>query len=495
MNKRVLLVDLNNFARYPSIAIGYLTAVLRSGNIDVELLAPFSTGIQGVPRERRPPWWGRLDLELRYRSAVTRSSAVRALRKRYATYTSSQLARSKAKIVAEFSRYLDRGFDAVLVSTYLAYHSHCVAIGELCRKRGVPWILGGPYFAASDVAREWIDLPGLTALVIGEIEPNLCELVTRVIQHQSVDHIPGVRLPNTKGQPGPPAPPLKHLDALPFPDYSDFPWSKYPNKIVPIITGRGCGWGACTFCSDVTSTAGRTFRSRSVQNVLDEILHQSRLHGASLFVFTDMKLNSDLEMWHGLIGGIRKIVPAARWVGAVHVGTQDRNGLTLGELRQARAAGMVRITTGFESGSQRILDSMAKGVNLSTTSRFLIDAHQAGISVRVTMFTGYPGERSSDVASTTAFLQEHKHCIERVPLYRFQLISGTSIARRITQKPDRYAEISNLGLHHREGFIEHDYSESADPSYRRAMSQLFRVVHEINRKPINASARDFEGVM
>ena len=59
------------------------------------------------------------------------------------------------------------------------------------------------------------------------------------------------------------APPLADLDRLPFPDYSQFPWSKYPNIIVPMITGRGCGWGVCTFCSDVTSTAGRRFRSRS----------------------------------------------------------------------------------------------------------------------------------------------------------------------------------------------------------------------------------------
>jgi len=175
MSERILLVDLNNFARYPSIAIGYLIAVLRSGGVEVELMAPFSAGIAGVPRERRPPALGRLDLEFRYRTAVSRNRLVRALRKRYATYSSSQLARSKTRILAEFSKRLDRGFDAVLISTYLAYYPHCAEIGEACRKRGVPLILGGPYFAASEVAREWIDMPGLTALVGGEVEPNLCE--------------------------------------------------------------------------------------------------------------------------------------------------------------------------------------------------------------------------------------------------------------------------------------------------------------------------------
>src|SRR5688572_31983691 len=73
MRGRILLVDLNNFARYPSVAIGYLTAILRAGGYDVELLAPLATGVGGVHSEPRSPWWGRLDLEFRYRTAVSRN--------------------------------------------------------------------------------------------------------------------------------------------------------------------------------------------------------------------------------------------------------------------------------------------------------------------------------------------------------------------------------------------------------------------------------------
>jgi len=151
--KRVLIVDLNNFARYPSVAIGYLTAVLRSGGYDVQLFAPLSVGVGGVPREPRPPWWGLLDLEFRYRTGVSRNKFVRKLRARYAAYHASKLARSKDSIVADFSRRLDEGFDVVLVSAYLMYYPHCVAIGEVCRNRGIPLLLGGPYFACEEVTR------------------------------------------------------------------------------------------------------------------------------------------------------------------------------------------------------------------------------------------------------------------------------------------------------------------------------------------------------
>jgi anaerobic magnesium-protoporphyrin IX monomethyl ester cyclase len=493
--KKVLILDLNNFARYPSIAVGYLTSILRAGGFQVDLLAPLSVGLKGVPRESPTPWWGWLDLQFRYLTGVSRNRAVRSVRARYAAYRASQLARSKGSIVADFSRQLDKGYDAVLVSTYLMYHAHCVAVAEVCRERGVPLILGGPYFASRDVAREWFGIPGVTALVGGEVEPRLCDLVSRIIEGKPTDDIPGVWSLGAESM-RLNAPPLVDLDSLPFPDYADFPWAKYPNTIVPLITGRGCGWGACTFCSDVTSTSGRTFRSRSPENVLAELEQQHRRHDARLFVFTDLKLNSDLEMWRRLGLEIQARVPDARWIGAVHVGSHGDNGLSMDELRHARAGGMVRLTTGFESGSQRLLDKMAKGVDLAATSRFLADAHAADISVRMTMFTGFPGEEAADVDETAAFLTKHARYIERLPIYRFQLMSGTRLAQLVEQdRRGKYAQLTDLVPNHRQALIEHNYARASDRAYRKAVLRLLEVVHGINRKPLRQSARDFEGVM
>lgn len=489
---KVLVVDLNNFARYPSIAIGYLVAVLREGGFEVELLAPLSTGITGVPREPRPPWWGALDREFRYRTGTSRSRAVQQMRTWYTSRRVSKLARSGDAVAREFSRRLDSGVDAVLVSTYLMYHPHCVELARLCGERDIPFVLGGPYFAVADVAREWVGMPGLTALVGGEVEPHLCELVRRVIARESVEDLPGVWRTEPLSLH---APPLADLDAVPYPDYSDFPWDRYPNTIVPIITGRGCGWGVCSFCADITSTAGRSFRSRSVANVLGELEHQHARHGARLFVFTDLKLNSSVDMWRGVVGGIQAAVPGARWIGAVHVGTRGPNGLDADALRAARAAGMVRLTTGLESGSQRVLDRMAKGTDLTVTSRFLKDARAAGISVRTTMFTGYPGETAEDLQRTADFLEAHAECLERVPLYRFTLNHGTLFEQQLRRRPEQFPTLTHLRPDPRVAVIPHHYTETEDPAYRRGIRRLLRVVHRINRKPLLPSARDFEGVM
>ena len=151
-------------------------------------------------------------------------------------------------------------------------------------------------------------------------------------------------------------------------------------------------------------------------------------------MFTDLKLNSDHRTWRGVIEGLSG-GRASRSSGSRRC-TSDGNGahaLDRATLTQAADAGLVRLTTGLESGSQRMLDLMKKGTDLGETSRVLRDAAQAGISVRVTVMVGYPGEAAADVAATARFLDQHRDSIERVSLNRFTLMSGTAIDRLIAK--------------------------------------------------------------
>ena len=282
---------------------------------------------------------------------------------------------------------------------------------------------------------------------------------------------------------------------MPFPDYTDFPWHLYPNRIIPLITGRGCGWGVCTFCSDVTSTAGRTYRSRSPENVLEEIGVQSRRHETSLFAFTDLKLNSRLDVWEGLIRNMRDRAPGASWIGAVHVNAKQPHGLDATSLEAARRAGLVRLTTGLESGSQRVLDSMKKGTDLNVTSRFLHDAARAQISVRVTMIHGYPGETTADVLETAQYLEQHTAVIDRVMLNRFQVMLGPSFLRRFDDAPEGFPGVRAVKRVPRLAIASHQYAPAQGLRYARATQRLLSAVTRINRKQLNSRAVQFEGVM
>ena len=488
----VLFVDLNNFARYPTVAVGYLTAAMRASGLRVDVFSPLSVGVDGVHRERRQRWWGGAEEKLRYRTGISRLTPIRRARTLVAEIQGSTSAIARKRIVAEFRNRLATRPQVVLISAYLLHFEACKEIASICRSSGIPVVIGGGYFSQGEVIDHW--RKGIDASIFaGEAEPVIAELIHRVATRKDLKGLPGLISSNDSAPRV--AKPVSNLDDLEFPDYSDFPWNAYPHAIVPMLTGRGCGWGACTFCSDITSSAGRTYRSRSSENVLEELQHQARNHDASLFVFTDLKLNSSPDVWHALISRTRSAVPEGRWVGAVHVGARGGDGLGPAELRAAATSGLTRVTTGLESGSQRLLDRMKKGTDLKETSRFLRDAGAAGISVRATMILGHPGEKAADIDASTEFLTQHEGLIDRIMLNRFALIAGTVLHRRLLAAPENYPGVEITETRNRTATLEHRYAPAYSRAYRRAAGRLIDAVHRINRRRLPAVAQEFDGVM
>ena len=492
---KVLVVDLNNFARYPTVAVGYLVAEMRNSGLTVDLFSPLSVGVEGITREPPLRPWSLIDERLRYRSAISRNKTIRWVRNKLAARRLPSTRTATRRVLEHLEPQLAKKPDVILISAYLMYYDLCVGICRLAEARGIPVVIGGSYFNQPSVARAWLSIPGLTAIVGAEAEPIVSKLVEAVTSDDAdcLVGMPGVWIPDA---PDPrPAPPLAKLDALPFPDYSDFPWHRYPDRIIPILSGRGCGWGACTFCSDVTSSMGRTFRSRSPADVLNELQFQAERFSSSRFIFVDLKLNSDLDLWNGLIDGFAHRVAGAQWAASVHIGTRSGNGLSLERLTAARAAGLVRLTTGFESASQHVLDEMKKGTDAKTTSQFLRDANEADISVRMTMIVGYPNERAADLLETAEFLTKHSHLIERISLNRLAIIAGTPLDRQTKKRPDRNPDLVDLVPNDRMGTIQHRNRAVETREHRRAIDRVLTAVHKINRRPLREGAQAFSGVM
>jgi anaerobic magnesium-protoporphyrin IX monomethyl ester cyclase len=487
---RALLVDLNNLARYPTLAIGYLVAALRADGIDAEVLSPLNHGVP--PRIRERPEKLRVHLERRVyfstaRPMVHLHDAVRTSRRALSQ-------RPNARVLEETVRVMDeRPPDVLLLSAYLDYHQSVEALAKLASDRGIPVVLGGPMFNIPEVAQDWLSIPGLTAIVGGEVDLTLGRVVRNLLGGADLTTQPGVFLPD--GRAGSPAAPLHDLGRLPVPDFSDFPWHKYPEKVIPIMTGRGCSWGRCLFCSDVITANGRGYRSRPVDAVLDEMVEQSARFGTRDFICLDIKLNSNLEMWRGLIGEFQDRVPGGRWIGTVHVQARGENGLTRDELRAAKESGLTRVSFGLETGSQRINNAMAKGTSLERTSQFIHDAHGAGLSVRTTMMLGYPGETAEDIQATIRFLEAHDGKLDRVQISRFKAIPGTRFQERHERHPERYPHITHLRWNYRYARASYRNQATTARSYRREKTRLLGLVHQLNRRPLRDGASVFDGLM
>jgi radical SAM superfamily enzyme YgiQ (UPF0313 family) len=489
---RALVIDLNNFSRYPTLPVGQLVAVLRSEGVEVEVLSPFARGVQGYPRLTRARPWGLIDSRLRYWSAVTPSRLVRGARARASRLLRPGNDEDLQTIVAYTRELLQRSIDVVLISAYTMYERIAAAIAEHCRNAGVPVIVGGSYFVVPEIIDRWRRMRGVEAVFSGEPETGLAGLIDDLAQGRDVTAHAGV---SSAQRLSPAAPPLEDLDRLPFPDYADFPWERYPNRIVPVMTGRGCEWGRCRFCADVITSAGRTFRSRSLASVLDEIRFQTHRHQASLLVFLDLKLNSDVGFWRGLVRELPGVAPGVAWTASVHVDLRPDNGLSRADLVAAREAGLVRITTGLETASRKLLKRMAKGTSPERTQAFVRDAAAAGISVRLTTIIGYPGEEPGDVRETVEFLQRNAGFIERVMINRFSLMRGSEIDRRSLERPESVQGLERGSLDPLTGVVAHSDARWQSREHRKAVYRLLSAVHRINRKPLAASAREFEGVM
>jgi len=486
----ILIIDLNNFASFPTLAIGLLTASLRDRGHGVEVLCPLAFDAPATMRERRE-WIGDHILRRIHLTDWTPALAIRDVARRL---RERHIERPHSTVLREARRALDREPDAVLLSAYLQHRPTVGEIGRMAAARGVPVILGGPMFYLPDVGDAWKDLPGLSAIVGAEVDHDLPDIVKALHEGDDLLQFKGVILPD--GKASAPAAPLRQLDRSPVPDFTDFPWDRYPVRIVPVMTGRGCQWDKCLFCSDVISASGRTFRTRSVENVLLELEEQARRHDTTNFLFLDLKLNSWPEMLRGIGRNIGRYVRGAEWIGTVHVDQRKDNGLSRADLEAAAEGGMRRISFGLESGSQRLLDAMRKGSSVEGNSRFIRDAHAAGLSVRCTMFKGFPGETAADMEATARFLESHAEFLGRVHFNDFTLHTGTPIWRAMQDKAgDDRLPLEIREDRHARARSEYRYRSPPDRAYRRAKARALAVVHQINRQPLSDAARQFDGLM
>ena len=198
-------------------------------------------------------------------------------------------------------------------------------------------------------------------------------------------------------------------------------------------------------------------------------------------------------MIRGIASNVQSYVNGAEWIGTVHVDLRKDNGLSRKDLFSAVSGGMRRINFGLELGSQALLDRMDKGTSVVRNSEFIRDAFEAGLSIRCSMFKGYPGETAGDMEKTAFFLETHAPYLDRIRFSDFSLLDETPIYQIINGNK---AEITgfkitkNIKGKARSNYI---YNRNDQSAYSKALRKVLHIVHDINRRPIRSAARQFEG--
>jgi radical SAM superfamily enzyme YgiQ (UPF0313 family) len=228
------------------------------------------------------------------------------------------------------------------------------------------------------------------------------------------------------------APLIKDLDAQPWPDRERIDmerylatWRDFHGKgSVSLITARGCPY-RCNWCSH--SVYGTTHRRRSPHRVVDEIEWiLDRYHPDMLWLADDV-----FTIHHGWLFDFaaemrrRSIsIPFECITRADRL--NDRVAETLAELR------CFRIWIGSESGSQRILDAMQRGVTVEQVRTAVHLCKSRGIQTGMFLMWGYDGEDIEDIEQTV----EHvKVCQPDVCFTTVSYpIKGTPYYERVSQR-------------------------------------------------------------
>lgn len=196
------------------------------------------------------------------------------------------------------------------------------------------------------------------------------------------------------------SPLIYHLDDIPFPDYESFKLEKYicyDQKIIPIITSRGCPYG-CNYCS-VKLSMGQNFRPRSPQNVIDEITYWYK-KGFTNFDINDDCFTLDINRAEKICNLIikNKLKIKFQLYNGIRV-----NNITLKLLKKLKKAGCFFIAYGCESGSQKILDHIKKNITLDQVKTAVKYTNQAKIKHAVNFIIGHRDETFSDAKETLKF--------------------------------------------------------------------------------------------
>jgi len=194
---------------------------------------------------------------------------------------------------------------------------------------------------------------------------------------------------------------IEDLDSLPFPAHHLWPLArlrKCGKVIFPVMTSRGCTFW-CEFCTAVRMF-GRRYRTRSPKSVVDELEFLQKNYGAEQFTFYDdtftVNQTRTAEICDEIIARKLKI----EWDCETRVDM-----VTKELLQKMKDAGCFAVWYGLESGSQRLLDAMGKGISLTQVMRAFKWTKEVGLMAVVGAILGLPNETKETVWETIKFVE------------------------------------------------------------------------------------------
>lgn len=257
----------------------------------------------------------------------------------------------------------------------------------------IPIVGGGPH---ANCKPEEVLENGFDIVAIGEGEDTIIELAEYYLGNKKLKEIDGICFKDKKNKAHytKPRQLIKDLDRITFPDYEAFPIKYYSGSDDPesnpifwsVFSSRGCPFN-CIFCAS-HNVFGRTFRSRSPQNVYDEIKSLVETYGAKTFAFQDDEAFINKKRVIEFCNLVKKDYPSLKFSGRLRIDSLDKD-----MLNAMSSAGFKRLAFGIESFNNESLLKMNKKYRLKDIEKgFKILEKSHFKAIYFNILIGFPWE-------------------------------------------------------------------------------------------------------
>lgn len=222
---------------------------------------------------------------------------------------------------------------------------------------------------------------------------------------------------------------IEDINKLTTPSFEGLPLSLYfsPQLILPMYMTRGCYWGKCAFCCFCNSDKS-TLRVRNSKYVKEDMDVLSLKYQCATFMYLDEAIppKDMVKLGDELLNTTTKY----NWAVHARFEKQFDENLCL----KLANAGCRYLKFGLESGNDRMLALMNKGINLDQVKQILDNANKAGIVTIISIFFGFPTETLAEAQDTVDFVLDNIDKINFTGSDKFILFKNT----KVYNNPEKY---------------------------------------------------------
>ncbi len=267
------------------------------------------------------------------------------------------------------------------------------------QSRDIKVIMGGPH-ATFTPEITLTESPETDYVVRGEGESIFSNLLDFFAGKKDLMDIKGASFRTGTGIfNAPPEPLIRNVDEIPEPALDLLPMKKYRvgnNEFATIVTSRGCPYN-CMFCSS-SLQFGKVWRGHSAERVMRELETLKYKYGKSEIEFLDDTFTLNMKRASILAEMIRKEGLDITWSASARVNLFNRD-----IAESMKKAGAHTVYFGIESGVQKTLDFIGKGINLQMAATSVRNAKEAGLRSLGSFIIGFPDDTEDEIRRTISF--------------------------------------------------------------------------------------------